>query len=116
MKKMYLYAQPPTHQSSLPPSEWNFTLITSHNHSYVYEDDENDSLFSIATATFCVFLQRYPNYYVNTLIISSTLLCLLSFVTFLAPPDSDERISLGVSMVVGLTVSITCWGHPPLCK
>ncbi|KAJ8032197.1 Neuronal acetylcholine receptor subunit beta-3 [Holothuria leucospilota] len=104
VEKMYLYAQPPTRQSSLPSSEWNFTLITSHNHSYVYEDDENNSSFSIATTTFCVFLQRYPNYYVNTLIIPSTVLCLMSFVTFLAPPDSGERISLGVSMVLGLTV------------
>lgn len=53
---------------------------------------------------FEVVIRRDPHYYITALVIPSTFLCLLSFVVFLAPPDSGERVSLGVSMVLGLTV------------
>ncbi|PIK58944.1 Neuronal acetylcholine receptor subunit alpha-5 [Apostichopus japonicus] len=53
---------------------------------------------------FEVVIRRDPHYYITALVIPSTFLCLLSFVAFLAPPDSGERVSLGVSMVLGLTV------------
>ncbi|KAJ8046878.1 Neuronal acetylcholine receptor subunit alpha-9 [Holothuria leucospilota] len=59
---------------------------------------------NMSVAVFCLFLKRYPNYYVNTLIIPSTCLCLLAVMTFFAPPDSGERTSMGISIILGLTV------------
>ncbi|KAJ8023507.1 Acetylcholine receptor subunit beta [Holothuria leucospilota] len=52
----------------------------------------------------CAIFKRDPYYYMVTLIAPSKVLCIMSTATFLAPPDSGERVSLGVSMVLGLTV------------
>ncbi|XP_071835129.1 acetylcholine receptor subunit beta-type acr-2-like [Apostichopus japonicus] len=61
-------------------------------------------LVNIKIAAVCLILERNPENYILTLMLPSTLLCIMAFATFIAPPDSGERISLGVSMVLGLTV------------
>ncbi|KAJ8032464.1 Neuronal acetylcholine receptor subunit alpha-9 [Holothuria leucospilota] len=53
---------------------------------------------------FCLFLRRYSSYYVSLLIIPSIVLNVMASMTFLSPPDSGERISLSVSMILGLSV------------
>ncbi|KAJ8026587.1 5-hydroxytryptamine receptor 3A [Holothuria leucospilota] len=102
---MYLTAEQPDTPSSVDSFEWNLLNTTIWNYVFPY----NSSIYSGSSSWYsgvylCVYLQRDPNYYISTLIIPSTLMCIMAFVTFLAPPDSGERISLGVSMVLGLTV------------
>lgn len=89
----------------LRTSEWDLVAVSYNNGygetlNYVINRPWSNFTFS----TTCLHLQRHPMYYVSTLLVPSTLLCVLSMVTFLAPPDCGERISLSVSMVLGLTV------------
>ncbi|KAJ8026588.1 Neuronal acetylcholine receptor subunit alpha-10 [Holothuria leucospilota] len=102
---VYLRSELPYDSSSIESFEWNLLNVTVRNWVIPLGDNfrgEPDVFFTVATV--CLYLKRDPNYYITTIIIPSTLMCLMAFVTFLAPPDSGERISLGVSMVLGLTV------------
>ncbi|KAJ8031981.1 Neuronal acetylcholine receptor subunit alpha-9 [Holothuria leucospilota] len=86
-------------------SQWNVTSISGNVTLFAIPtlaSAEEEEIFSVAV--FSIHLERDPNYYITTLIIPSTCLCLLAFMTFLAPPDSGERISVSVSMVLGMTV------------
>ncbi|KAJ8026586.1 Neuronal acetylcholine receptor subunit alpha-10 [Holothuria leucospilota] len=104
-QQMYLRAELSNDPSGFDSFEWNLLNTTISNQlvpTLSSSGEDEDVLFTVAT--FCLYLQRDPNYYITTIIIPSTLMCFMAFVTFLAPPDSGERISLGVSMVLGLTV------------
>ncbi|PIK45325.1 putative neuronal acetylcholine receptor subunit alpha-7-like [Apostichopus japonicus] len=100
------------YNSKLPPSfealqstDWTFLNITSHNYTFQLPDfATNLPLANVSVSVICLILERNPAYYIKTLMVPSTLLCIMAFVTFVAPPDSGERISLSVSMVLGLTV------------
>ncbi|PIK39765.1 nicotinic acetylcholine receptor subunit type N [Apostichopus japonicus] len=100
-----LYADSNLFTSFVESNQWDLLKVTATNATYYDLPDyvENRPV-SNYSAVFSVSLKRDPSYYIQTLIIPSTILCALAFVTFLAPPDSGERISLGVSMVLGLTV------------
>lgn len=82
-----------TDPSSITSLEWSLLKTTVSNTKSPY-----------IISQFVIFLQRDPRYYIYSIIVPSTAMCLLAFATFLAPPDGGERISLGVSMVLGLTV------------
>ncbi|XP_071816662.1 acetylcholine receptor subunit beta-type acr-3-like [Apostichopus japonicus] len=101
-----LYADSNLFVSHLESNQWDLLKVTATNATYYDVPDyvENRLVSNHTKVSFCIFLKRDPSYYIQTLIIPSTLLCALAFATFLAPPDSGERISLGVSMVLGLTV------------
>lgn len=89
----------------LPSNEWNLFDMTVQNVVISIPNYINNHSVEFFTAgVVCFHLQRDPAYYIAFIIIPSTLLCLMSFVQFSAPPDSGERVSLGVSMVLGLTV------------
>ncbi|KAJ8032453.1 Neuronal acetylcholine receptor subunit beta-3 [Holothuria leucospilota] len=104
-EKMDLFTLPSSQSSSLNSSEWNFFHLDHQNVTIVYPYLINDVPWSnYSLALFCVYLERDPIYFIKTLITPSTFLCLMTFLTFLLPPDSGERISLSVSMVLGLTV------------
>ncbi|KAJ8026585.1 Neuronal acetylcholine receptor subunit alpha-9 [Holothuria leucospilota] len=102
---MYLSADKAFFGSTASNLEWNLLNESIANLLYNFSNhliDGNVSTYS--GAVICLYLQRNPNHYIYTIIIPSTMMCVMAFATFLAPPDSGERISLGVSMVLGLTV------------
>ncbi|XP_071830975.1 acetylcholine receptor subunit alpha-like 1 isoform X2 [Apostichopus japonicus] len=85
--------------------DWTITNLTNYDGELIIPDfTPNIHSGNLSMAVFCLHLERDPSYYIRVLLIPSTLLCILSFLTFFAPPDSGERISLSVSMVLGLTV------------
>lgn len=92
--------------SELPSHQWQLINVTERRNTYIdlgyYVGNRATSNYS--SMIICVILKRDPAYYVTTLIIPSTLMCVMAFGTFCAPPDSGERISLGISMILGLTV------------
>ncbi len=51
-----------------------------------------------------VFLKRLPYYHLTTSALPSTVLTVLGFTAFWLPPECGEKISLGVSLLLGLTV------------
>ncbi|PIK35929.1 hypothetical protein BSL78_27246 [Apostichopus japonicus] len=86
-------------------NEWTVVNSTSNNGEYLLPGlTPNNSTSLLSYGVYCLFLQRDPSYYISTLVIPSSVLSLLAFATFCLPPDCGERISLGVSMVLGLTV------------
>lgn len=101
-----IYPDQPLFGSELASNQWELIGMAQNSYTYGGLDYfvENRPKCNYSAAIICIFLRRDPTYYIITLILPSTLLCVMSFVTFLAPPDSGERISLGVSMVLGLTV------------
>ncbi|KAJ8023510.1 Neuronal acetylcholine receptor subunit alpha-10 [Holothuria leucospilota] len=104
-ENIYITTELSRYQSSIKNSEWDLINITSHNYFYnVSHYISNRPVAEYTTGCLCMFFKRDPRYYITTLIIPSSLLCIMSMATFLAPPDSGERISLSVSMVLGLTV------------
>ncbi|PIK58945.1 putative ligand-gated ion channel 4-like [Apostichopus japonicus] len=88
--------------SNIVSNQWELLSFSAAN--YQVDVESHETLQTYQGAVFFFTLKRDPNYYITTIVIPSTLLCLMSFATFLAPPDSGERIGLGVSMVLGLTV------------
>ncbi|XP_071824533.1 neuronal acetylcholine receptor subunit alpha-6-like [Apostichopus japonicus] len=88
--------------SSIVNNQWELLAFTATN--YQADLEFSETLHTFQTGIYSLSLKRDPNYYITTIVIPSTLLCLMSYATFLAPPDSGERIGLGVSMVLGLTV------------
>ena len=54
--------------------------------------------------TYTFVFQRKPLYYIMTIILPSILLSLLACISFLFPPDSGERVSLVISVLLGLVV------------
>ncbi|KAJ8032454.1 Neuronal acetylcholine receptor subunit alpha-9 [Holothuria leucospilota] len=105
-RKVSLFAKTPTEaeKSVLESSEWKFTNLSVQNFTYLHANLVDNQVINVTAAVFCIVLERYPDYYVKTLVIPSTLMCTMSFVTFLVHPDSGERMSVGVSLVLGLTV------------
>ncbi|KAJ8032458.1 Neuronal acetylcholine receptor subunit beta-3 [Holothuria leucospilota] len=102
---MILYVENTQTPHQLESLEWDVLKVTVFDSSFrIPSYLPNRDAIWYSAGTVCVVLKRDANYYVLTLILPSTLMCLMAFVTFLAPPDSGERISLGVSMVLGLTV------------
>ncbi|KAJ8032460.1 Neuronal acetylcholine receptor subunit beta-3 [Holothuria leucospilota] len=102
---MFLYVENTPTPPQLESLEWDVLNVTVFQSGFpVSNYVPNRDVIWYSAGTVCVILKRGANYYVLTLILPSTLMCILAFATFLAPPDSGERISLGVSMVLGLTV------------
>ena len=54
--------------------------------------------------TYTLEFRRKPLYYIMTIIFPSVLLSLLSCISFLFPADSGERLSLVISVLLGLVV------------
>ncbi|PIK38393.1 putative neuronal acetylcholine receptor subunit beta-2-like isoform X2, partial [Apostichopus japonicus] len=104
-EKMLLKAGVAIMSPALSSSEWN-VLAMNGTERIFYEDDviSNRPMLPYSQVRFCLYLKRHPRHYVLLLIIPSTILNLMTIMTFLSPADSGERMSLSVSMILGLTV------------
>ena len=83
-----------------PNSIWEFKSVKVVHSSTIYACCNHP--FHDITYTF--EFQRKSSYYVMTIIIPSIMLSVLSCISFLFPPDSGERTSLGISVVLGIFV------------
>lgn len=54
--------------------------------------------------TYTLVLKRKPLFYLNNLILPCIVLALLTGVSFLFPPETGERVSLVVTVLLGMTV------------
>ncbi|XP_071823905.1 acetylcholine receptor subunit delta-like [Apostichopus japonicus] len=105
MEHVNLHSVQSVNPSMIESSEWD--LIAVKNSSFGmpfvgYLPNRPASTFPVTLI--CMYLRRNPAYYITNLIVPSTILNLMAILTFITPPDSGERISLGVSLVLGLTV------------
>ena len=57
-----------------------------------------------ATARFVIYLSRKPEYFTYTLIYPCVMLSMLMFLVYLLPPESGEKISLQITVLLSFTV------------
>ena len=69
-----------------------------------FDDDDDDGAFNMSYIVFEIYVSRRPEYYMVTVFFPSTLLTLLSGMVFWLPPDSGEKLSYSISIMLGLTV------------
>ena len=79
---------------------WLITEISTGRNVDNYEDTDE----SYANVEYTIKLQRKPLYYIINLVAPCLLLTLSGMLVFLLPPDSGERVSLSVTMLLSLTV------------
>lgn len=81
-------------------SEWKLKSITSQRRSRIYKCCP----VPFADVTYTLEFERKTLYYTMTIISPSMLLSLLVCISFLFPADSGERVSLVISVLLGLVV------------
>ena len=60
--------------------------------------------YGYATARFIFYITRKPNYFLYTLVLPCILLSALMLLVFLLPPESGEKVSLQITVLLSFTV------------
>ncbi|XP_067936881.1 CHRNA7-FAM7A fusion protein-like [Watersipora subatra] len=84
-----------------PSAEWNLTDTSVIRDEIVYECCGNISYPSLH---FRIWIERRSLYYIVNIITPCIILSLLATFTFCIPPDSGEKISLGITLLLSFTV------------
>ncbi|KAL8575991.1 hypothetical protein ACOMHN_052009 [Nucella lapillus] len=69
------------------------------HHGFAQADDD---VFSLVV--FSLTMLRRPMYYVVNVLLPCGLLCVLVLINFFLPPDSGEKVSLGITVLLAFTV------------
>ncbi|XP_033633525.1 neuronal acetylcholine receptor subunit beta-2-like isoform X1 [Asterias rubens] len=81
--------------------QWDMIEVTVHSNKMEYPDDPGKQYTDVV---YEVLFQRRPLYYLFNLLIPCMFLSLVSLLTFFLPPESGEKVSLGVTVLLSLTV------------
>ncbi|XP_070540326.1 neuronal acetylcholine receptor subunit alpha-10-like [Ptychodera flava] len=81
--------------------EWDMTGVTTKNNVEFYPDAPG---IPYTDVTFYIHLKRRSLYYVFNLIMPCGLISGVTLLTFLLPPESGEKISLAITVLLSLTV------------
>ncbi len=80
--------------------EWDLVGVPAVRHNILYSCCENP----YPDVTFWIVIRRKPLYYVFNLVIPCIVLTVINLLVFYLPPESGEKVSLGVTMLLALTV------------
>ena len=85
----------------IPSGEWVLvdSAMPAIRHVHVYDDTEGEYI----DVTFWLKIKRKPLYYIFNLILPCVCVTLLSFLVFLLPPESGEKVSLSVAALLSMT-------------
>ncbi|ELU07377.1 hypothetical protein CAPTEDRAFT_204661 [Capitella teleta] len=83
-----------------PSGQWVFAGSSAEVIEMPYLD------FSYKSIKFTLQLSRKPEYYMLTLICPSLMVSVLEILMFLLPPESGEKISLGITGLLSFSVSL----------
>ena len=83
-----------------PSGEWKLISLKAARKTVKYTCCE----YKFVTVTYTVHIQRRMLFYMNNIIIPCVILNVLTLLAFLLPHDSGERISLVITVLLGLTV------------
>jgi nicotinic acetylcholine receptor len=81
-------------------SEWEF--IDSKVTKRIQNPE--DGIYPVELVDVCMRIRRKAGYYIWNIMLPCTVLLLLSSFTYLLPPESGEKISLGISITLALSV------------
>uniref|UniRef100_A0ACB8EYK3 5-hydroxytryptamine receptor 3A n=1 Tax=Sphaerodactylus townsendi TaxID=933632 RepID=A0ACB8EYK3_9SAUR len=82
-------------------SEWELLYVLSYFKEFGMEDNFNESY---AEMKFFVVIRRRPLFYVVNLLLPSIFLMVMDIVGFYLPPDSGERVSFKITLLLGYSV------------
>jgi hypothetical protein len=83
-----------------PSGEWKLISLKAKRNTIKYSCCKH----KFVTLTYTVHIQRRVLFYMNNIIIPCVILNVLTLLAFLLPHDSGERISLVITVLLGLTV------------
>ena len=83
-----------------PSGEWKLISLSAVRKEVLYTCCK----YEFVTLTYTVHIQRRVLFYMNNIIIPCVILNVLTILAFLLPHDSGERISLVITVLLGLTV------------
>ena len=66
--------------------------------------DSNNNIKSYPNVTYYIVIKRRPLFYVFNMIMPSVLITIVGFLGFFIPPDSGEKVSMGVTTLLSMTV------------
>ena len=81
--------------------EWELTSTEVFRHALVYDNTSNEDYPAV---TFRLHLRRKPMYYIVNIIGPCMLMSLLEALVFLLPPDSGEKVALGITVLLSFSV------------
>ncbi|KAK2160169.1 hypothetical protein NP493_1665g00015 [Ridgeia piscesae] len=80
--------------------EWHLVDVPCERHEVVYECCTD----SFPEVTFTVIMKRRPMFYLFHLLFPCVLLTAIGLMTFCLPPESGEKVSLAVTVLLAMTV------------
>ncbi|XP_071483332.1 neuronal acetylcholine receptor subunit alpha-9-like [Diadema antillarum] len=83
---------------------WQITLFRATANQQEYTIYDGDDPIAFSYVEYSVFLRRIPTYFVFYLIMPCTLISTTTFLSFFLPPESGEKVSLGITVLLSLTV------------
>ena len=86
--------------------EWSLLSMPGERHSIVYSTVGPEPYIDI---TFTIKIRRRTLYYFFNLIVPCVLIASMAVLGFTLPPDSGEKLSLGVTILLSLTVFSQAW-------
>nr|XP_056716818.1 LOW QUALITY PROTEIN: 5-hydroxytryptamine receptor 3A-like [Euleptes europaea] len=81
--------------------EWELLHVLSHFREFRVEDTSSESY---AEMKFFVVIRRRPLFYAVSLLLPSIFLMVMDIVGFYLPPDSGERVSFKITLLLGYSV------------
>ena len=89
----------PNYDNMIPSNEWTLLDATT------TEEHINKGDHTLAEVTFTLSLQRQSSYYLITMILPILGLSVVGLMVFLLPPDSGEKISLSVAVMMAFFIT-----------
>ena len=81
--------------------EWDITATESLRFDQFFGSDPG---IPFPTVRFVLHLQRKPRYYLINVVAPCVLMSLLAMLVFYLPPDSGEKVSLGITVLLSFSV------------
>ena len=85
-------------------SEWEITDFRASANVQPYQIYSDDEPIPFSYVEYSIYLRRIPTYFVFNLIMPCTLISATTFLSFFLPPESGEKVSLGITVLLSLTV------------
>ena len=85
----------------IPNGEWD--LINNHMPAIRHVLEYSHTPGEYVDVSFWLMIKRKPLYYTFNLILPCVCVTLLSFLVFLLPPESGEKVSLSVAALLSMT-------------
>ncbi|XP_070541289.1 neuronal acetylcholine receptor subunit alpha-9-like [Ptychodera flava] len=85
-------------------AEWSLINISASDNTEKFAIYSDDDEVPYCTVAFTMVLRRQPLYYIFNLILPCGFISVTTLLSFFLPPDSGEKVGLGITVLLSLTV------------